>query len=100
MLEDDMEINKLEEEKLELQKQVKELIEQNKQLIEELNYSRCNNNRSNIHTNGICNNLTHLHNLDIATEYDDLRLPTEEELDDLANAYAEAMNINTSEEVK
>ena len=100
MLEDDIEINKLEEENQILMNEIKELDQSNKLLEEELNYSRCNNNRSNIHTNGICNNLTHLHNLDIATEYDDLRLPTEEELDDLANAYAEAMNINTSEEVK
>ena len=94
MLENEMEINKLEEEKLELQKQVKELIEQNKQLIEELNYSRCNNNRSNIHTNSINTDRTHIHNLDVSTVYNDLRMATDEEAEQLVNAYAEAMNID------
>ena len=97
MLENEMQIMILEEEKLELQKQVKELIEQNKQLIEELNYSRCNNNRSNIPTNSINTNRTHIHNLDVSTVYNDLIMATDEEAEQLVNAYAEAMNIDTKE---
>ena len=102
MLENEMQIMILEEEKSELQKQVNELIKQNKQLIEELNYSRCNNNRSNIHTNSINTNRTHIHNLDVnldVVEEDKYgKFLETDESDDLANAYDEAMNIDTIEE--
>lgn len=88
MLENEMEINKLEEEKLELQKQVKELIEQNKQLVEELKD---------------CQNVIHNNILVAVTDKTEDKLTYEqwletEEGDNLANAYAEVMNINTSEE--
>ena len=92
MLEDEMEITILRDEN-------KQLINKIKELEEELNYSRCNDNRNNVHTNNICNNLSHLHNLDVPTEYNDFRMATEEESEQLANAYAEAMNINTGEEL-
>ena len=87
MLNSQMEISKLEEEK-------QLLINRIKFLEEELNYSRCNNNRSNIHTNSINTNRTHIHNLDASTVYDDLRMATDEEAEQLVNAYAEAMNID------
>lgn len=87
MLNSQMEISKLEEEK-------QLLINRIKFLEEELNYGRCNNNRSNIHTNSINTNRTHIHNLDVATVYNDLRMATDEEAEQLANAYAEAMNID------
>ena len=79
MLNSQMEINKLEEEK-------QLLINRIKFLEEELNYSRCNNNNS------------HIHNLDISTVYNDLRMATDEEAEQLANAYAEAMNIDITKE--
>ena len=85
MLEDEMEINKLEEENRELRNRIKEL-------EEELNYSRCNNNHN------------HIHNLNETTnKAEDKSLTYEqwletEEAEQLANAYAEAMNVNTSEE--
>ena len=87
MLEDEMEITILREEN-------EQLINRIKFLEEELNYSRCNNNRSNIHTNSINTNRTHIHNLDASTVYNDLRMATDEEAEQLANAYAEAMNID------
>ena len=87
MLENEMGINKLEEENQQLRNKIK-------QLEEELNYSRCNNNRSNIHTNSINTNRTHIHNLDASTVYNDLRMATDEEAEQLVNAYAEAMNID------
>ncbi len=90
MLNSQMEISKLEEEK-------QLLINRIKFLEEELNYSRCNNNRSNIHTNSINTNRTHIHNLDASNVYDDLRMATDEEAEQLANAYAEAMNIDIKE---
>lgn len=82
MLENEMEINKLEEEKLELQKQVKELIEQNKQPIEELK---------------ACQDIIHNNNLVTVTDKTEDKLTYEqwletEEAEQLANAYAEAMN--------
>ena len=85
MLNSQMEINKLEEEK-------QLLINRIKFLEEELNYSRCNNNRSNLSTNN-----SHIHNSDVAREYNDLRMATDEEAEQLANAYAEAMNIDIKE---
>lgn len=89
MLNSQMEINKLEEEKLELQKQVKELIEQNKQLIEELKD---------------CQNVIH-NNISVAvTDKTEDKLTYEqwletEEAEQLANAYAKAMNIDIIKEV-
>ena len=86
MLEDDMEINKLEEENQQLRNKIKEL-------EEELDYSRYNNN-------------TTIHNLNLATDKtEDKPLTYEqwlntEEGDNLANAYAEAMNIDVSEDVR
>ena len=84
MLENEMEINKLEEEELELQKQAKELIEQNKQLIEELK---------------ACQDIMYNNNNLVAEtdETEDKPLTYEqwletEEAEQLANAYAEAMN--------
>ena len=79
MLENEMGINKLEEENQQLRNKIK-------QLEEELNYSRCNNNNS------------HIHNLDVSTVYNDLRMATDEEAEQLANAYAEAMNIDITKE--
>jgi len=87
MLNSQMEINKLEEEKSELQKQVEQLIEQNKQLIEELK---------------ACQDIIHNNNLVAVTdETEDKPLTYEqwletEEGDNLVGAYAEA--INTIEE--
>lgn len=87
MLENEMEINKLEEEKLELQKQVKELIEQNKQLIEELK---------------ACQDIIYNNNLVAVTDETEDKLTYEqwletEEAEQLANAYAKAMNIDIKE---
>lgn len=88
MLNSQMEIKKLEEEKLELQKQAKELIEQNKQLIEELK---------------ACQDIMH-NNLVAETDETEDKLTYEqwletEEAEQLANAYAKAMNIDIIKEV-
>ena len=90
MTESGMQINKLEEENQQLINKIKELEQRNKLLEEELE---------------ACNNNTIIHNLNLATnKTEDKPLTYEqwldtEEGDNLANAYAETINIDVSEEV-
>ena len=90
MLENEMEIMILREENEQLINKIKEVVNQNKKLIEELK---------------ACQYIVHNNNLVAVTdETEDKPLTYEqwletEEGDNLADAYAEAMNINTSEEV-
>ena len=93
MLEDDIEINKLEEENQILMNEIKELDQSNKLLEEELK---------------ACKNVIHNNNLVAVTDIiqEDKPLTYEqwldtEEGDNLADAYAVAMNmnINVSEEL-
>ena len=90
MLEDEMEITILREENEQLINKIKEVVKQNKKLVEELK---------------ACQNVIHNNILVAVTDKtEDKPLTYEqwletEEGDNLANAYAEAMNIDVSEEL-